>query len=390
MALRSGCAQNDHQRIVDRADEYDDGSFDQLFEKYRQETKENDGAFTLVEKEIVMALMWMHNNGAKRESFKSRSISPSGTRSCYAQFTHPLGILPVIPKKKSTESGDQRFIMPEKRPSSSDNSHDDHHHILEEEEEEEKAKSSASSKKENVTGILTGYVNKNTYSKTGTAREDKKEGKKKEKKISSSNRKRCFELEDVHKEEEKRSPSKRGKSAGSKALDLGFDFSDEIKAIIGEDGDKDFKLRIRKILYQTDMSAHHDRFTMPCRQINECENLLIGDEKTNVCESGIGVTLVELGLGDNKNSMFTSQLRLKQWDMNTSSSYALRSGWKDVVGRNVGVLQKNDYVQIYSFRRKEELWLVLIKESDHEEGRRDGVFGRSGTQGNDGNRPAIA
>jgi hypothetical protein len=121
---------------------------------------------------------------------------------------------------------------------------------------------------------------------------------------------------------------------------------------------------------------------MPCRQINECESLLIGDEKTNICQGdGIGVTLVELGLGDEKDSTFTSQLRLKQWNMKNSSSYALRSSWNDVMVRNVGALHQDDYVQIYSFRRNEELWFVLIKESDHEEGRTDGVFGRTSTQG---------
>jgi hypothetical protein len=91
--------------------------------------------------------------------------------------------------------------------------------------------------------------------------------------------------------------------------------------------------------------------------------------------------LVELGLGDEKDSTFTSQLRLKQWNMKNSSSYALRSSWNDVMVRNVGALHQDDYVQIYSFRRNEELWFVLIKESDHEEGRTDGVFGRTSTQG---------
>jgi hypothetical protein len=357
-------------------DEYDDGSFDQLFEKYRQETDDNDEAFTLMEKEIVKGLLWMRNNGAKRESSKSRSTSPSSDGSSYAQFTHPLVILPVIPKKK--RSGDKGFIYPKKSPSSYDNSQDDdddHHRILEEEE------GTVFGRKERGSGIPNGFVNKNNYSKTSVTHEDKKEGRQKEKRINSTNRKRCFALEDIDEEEGMRSTSKRRKG-DSRALDLGFDFSDEIKALIGEDGDKDFKLRIRKKLYQTDTSAHHDRFTMPCRQINECESLLIGDEKTNICQGdGIGVTLVELGLGDEKDSTFTSQLRLKQWNMKNSSSYALRSSWNDVMVRNVGALHQDDYVQIYSFRRNEELWFVLIKESDHEEGRTDGVFGRTSTQG---------
>ncbi|KAJ6420629.1 hypothetical protein OIU84_028057 [Salix udensis] len=116
---------------------------------------------------------------------------------------------------------------------------------------------------------------------------------------------------------------------------------------------------------------------MPCLQINEADNLLVSAEKTRICHGdGIGVTLVELGLGDERDSTLTSQLRLKQWVMTNTNCYALRSRWNDVMVRNTAVLRRDDYVQIYSFRRNGELWLVLVKDSDHEEGRTDGVFGR--------------
>ncbi|KAJ6360244.1 hypothetical protein OIU77_004279 [Salix suchowensis] len=302
MVLLCGYGESDHQFMVD---EHDDGSFDQLFEKYRRETDDNEEAFTFVQKEIVKGLLWMRIHGAERESSRSRSTSPPGDGSSSAQLTNSsYGILPVIPKKKRSGGG-----------------------------------------------------------------------RKKEKRV---NRKRCFGVENNIDEDEERvrSTGKRRKIE-SRALDLGFDFSDEIKALLGEDGDKDFKLRIRKKLFQTDTNPHHDRLTMPSRQINELENLLIGAEKKRICHGdGIGVTLVELGLGDEKDSTFISQLRLKQWDMNNSSSFALRSSWNDVMVRNVGVLHQDDYVQIYSFRRNGELWLVLVKDSDHEEGRADGVFGR--------------
>ncbi|KAJ6683472.1 hypothetical protein OIU85_007185 [Salix viminalis] len=240
-----GCGQSDHQFTADHMiDEYNDGSFDQLFERHRQKTDDTGETFTLVEKEIVKELLWLRINGATRESSKSRSTSHPN-----AQVTRSYGKLPVIPKKKRSRGGDLGFLYPRKRRSS----HDDDY---EEEEEVEEA-----------------------------------------------------------------------------------------KALIGEDGDKDFKLRIRKKLFQTDTNAHHDRFTMPCLQINEAENLLVDAQKTTICHGdGIGVTLVELGLGDERDSTLTSQLRVKQW--------------------------------IYSFRRNGELWIILVKDSDHEEGRKDAVFGR--------------
>ena len=59
----------------------------------------------------------------------------------------------------------------------------------------------------------------------------------------------------------------------------------------------------------------------------------------------IGVTVVELGLGDTRDSMIADQLRLKQWNMGKNRYCALR---------------KNR--------------LVLIKESDHLQGRTNGVL----------------
>ncbi|KAL9379512.1 hypothetical protein Peur_027994 [Populus x canadensis] len=332
-----GCSsQSDHQFVDDMVDEYDDGSFDQLFEKHRQETDDNDWAFMLVQKKLVMALLRTRNIGTvKGELSQPGSISPPGTSCCSARFTPPIGTLPVIPNKmKRSGRRDQRFIIHQKSTGS---------------EEEEAESTSVSSRKERGAGILIGFVNKNKYSKT-----------------------------EIHEEEEEKPRTSERRKRGPKALvlDLGFDFSNEVKAPMGEDGDTDFKSRIKKKLYHTDTSCHHDRFTMPWRQINECENLLNDDEKRDIVRIGddIGVTLVELGLGDTRDGMITDQLRLKQWNMGKNSYYALRSGWKDVMLRNVGVLQQNDYVQIYSFRRNKELWFVLFKESDHLQGRTNGVF----------------
>ncbi|KAG5232868.1 maltase-glucoamylase, intestinal protein [Salix suchowensis] len=75
MVLLCGYGESDHQFM---GDEHDDGSFDQLFEKYRQETDDNEEAFTFVQKEIVKGLLWMSIHGAERESSRSRSTSPPG------------------------------------------------------------------------------------------------------------------------------------------------------------------------------------------------------------------------------------------------------------------------------------------------------------------------
>jgi len=103
-----GCSsQSDHQFVDDMVDEYDDGSFDQLFEKHRQETDDNDGAFTLVQKKLVMALLRTRNIGTvKGELSQPGSISPPGTSCCSARFTPPLGTLPVLPNKRGDQGGE--------------------------------------------------------------------------------------------------------------------------------------------------------------------------------------------------------------------------------------------------------------------------------------------
>ncbi|KAJ6683471.1 hypothetical protein OIU85_007184 [Salix viminalis] len=156
-----------------------------------------------------------------------------------AQVTRSYGKLPVIPKKKRSRGGDLGFLYPRKRPSS----HDDDY------EEVEEAKGAR---------ILTGFVNRNNHSKTR-----KKKGRKKGKMmINSSNRKRCSVLEDIDEEEGARSSTSKRRKSESKALNLGFYFSNEIKALIGEDGDKDFKLKIRKKLFQTD--TMHTMIILQC------------------------------------------------------------------------------------------------------------------------------
>jgi hypothetical protein len=54
-------------------------------------------------------------------------------------------------------------------------------------------------------------------------------------------------------------------------LQLGLDrldLSDHMKARIGKEGDKDFKFRMMKQIFETDLKKHNDRFSMPSNQIN--------------------------------------------------------------------------------------------------------------------------
>ncbi|KAL9345107.1 hypothetical protein Peur_062782 [Populus x canadensis] len=190
----------------------------------------------------------------------------------------------------------------------------------------------------------------------------------------------------------KRSTANKRKVAKVSLKKLGFDqldFSDEIRPLISWQGgtDKDFKLRITKKLFQTDMSDYHDRLSMPMNQIKDLEGFLNDEENKELAKpksetNGIEVKLFDLSsvshsatLGhddQNVNGISIETLRLRKWNMNTSSCYVLNTSWNSVL--NKGVLKENDFVQIYSFRRNENLCFVLIKISDGQ-GCRDGAFG---------------
>ncbi|KAJ6297250.1 hypothetical protein OIU78_022892 [Salix suchowensis] len=176
----------------------------------------------------------------------------------------------------------------------------------------------------------------------------------------------------------KRSTGKKKRKVEKVCLKkLGFDqldFSDEIKPLISwqEGPDKDFKLRITKRLFQTDMSDYHDRLSMPVNQIKDFEGFLNDEENIELAKPKSETKGIEVKLFDLTGASHIKTMRLRKWDMNTSSCLMLTSSWKSVL--NKGVLQENDFVQIYSFRRNENLCFVLIKVCDGQ-GCRDGAFG---------------
>ncbi|KAJ6683473.1 hypothetical protein OIU85_007186 [Salix viminalis] len=140
---------------------------------------------------------------------------------------------------------------------------------------------------------------------------------------------------------------------------------EEAKALIGEDGDKDFKLRIRKKLFQTDTNAHHDRFTMPCLQINEAENLLVGAKKTRICHGdGIGVTLVELDLGDERDSTLTSQLRLKSIHSGETGSSSSSSSRTPIMNKSYHQFTTDHMIDEYDDRCFNQLFERHRQETD--------------------------
>ncbi|KAF2287536.1 hypothetical protein GH714_001213 [Hevea brasiliensis] len=140
------------------------------------------------------------------------------------------------------------------------------------------------------------------------------------------------------------------------------DMPDEWWDKIRTKGGTDVKLVIMKQMFATDLNPHHDRFSIPFKQIRD-SSFLTEDEKSKLKEQkeNIPVTLME-PCGDE------SKMLLRQWNLKSSSTYVLTSSWKKVLERNhqgsSGKFKQNDIVQLWSFRRNGELLLALFKVGD--------------------------
>ncbi|KAF9672987.1 hypothetical protein SADUNF_Sadunf11G0101500 [Salix dunnii] len=170
---------------------------------------------------------------------------------------------------------------------------------------------------------------------------------------------------DIDDDRRQRSSKKMGRRVDFKKLGLypPPDLSSYIKSVINhQEGDSEIKLRIMKQIFKTDMDKHQERFSMPLNQIKDGHDFLNETEmEVRHSESmSTEVKLVELRLKD--GNVHQSTMRLRRWRMKNTASYVLTSSWNDVLDRNAGALKVDDIVQVYSFRRDQKLWLVLIKD----------------------------
>ncbi|XP_021624433.1 putative B3 domain-containing protein At2g27410 [Manihot esculenta] len=118
---------------------------------------------------------------------------------------------------------------------------------------------------------------------------------------------------------------------------------------IEKKGGVDVKLVIMKQMFPTDLNPHHDRLSIPFRQIRN--EFLTEDEKTKLIEQkSITVKLMEPCGSE-------SELYLRQWNLKNTSCYALTTRWKQVIKE----FKQNDIIQLWSFRVQGELQLALIK-----------------------------
>ncbi|CAL9235150.1 unnamed protein product [Arabidopsis halleri] len=136
-----------------------------------------------------------------------------------------------------------------------------------------------------------------------------------------------------------------------------------------EENGVDAKLIFVKILTKSDVDDNETRLLMPWKQIldmgflnkeelgmiakNYKKRLLRRNKhykKISDCDKGADVILV--------SSEGQEKLKLKRWDMSSTSNYALGSGWNKVVAGNS--LEKGQRLRVWSFHSLEKLYIALV------------------------------
>ncbi|PWA89052.1 B3 domain-containing protein, DNA-binding pseudobarrel domain protein [Artemisia annua] len=127
------------------------------------------------------------------------------------------------------------------------------------------------------------------------------------------------------------------------------EFVDEIKGY-------DMKLVIQKTLFESDLKRSQNRLNMPFKQV-ETHDFLTDEEiriGSNADKAGIEVRLV----GPNMQ-IFKKPMWLKIWNMQSTKNYVLKTNWCDFVEANKKVLRERATIQVWSFRKDEQLCFAV-------------------------------
>ncbi|GJY56302.1 B3 domain-containing protein, DNA-binding pseudobarrel domain protein [Tanacetum coccineum] len=126
------------------------------------------------------------------------------------------------------------------------------------------------------------------------------------------------------------------------------------KFITDEMNGSDLKLVIQKVLYMSDLDPGQNRLNLPLKQLLTED--FLSDEERSILESDgeIEVRLVGPNL-----KMFKEPMGLKIWDMTRTSNLVLKSKWKQFVEENKDYLKELSMIQIWSFRKDQQLCFAL-------------------------------
>ncbi|GKA82129.1 B3 domain-containing protein, DNA-binding pseudobarrel domain protein [Tanacetum coccineum] len=129
-------------------------------------------------------------------------------------------------------------------------------------------------------------------------------------------------------------------------------FIDEVKG-------SDMKLVIQKTLFQSDLKRSQNRLNMPFKQVETHDFLT--DEEIRFLGSKIGNDGIEVRLVGPNLQMFMKPMRLTIWNMSGNKNYVLKTNWCDFVEANKMVLKERATIQVWSFRKDEQLCFAVVR-----------------------------
>lgn len=124
--------------------------------------------------------------------------------------------------------------------------------------------------------------------------------------------------------------------------------------ITGEMNGLDAKLVIQKILYPSDLKRSQNRLNMPIKQLKTLDFLTTEEKKDLEDEKNIKVRLVGPRL-----QMYPKPMELKAWRMKKTKNYVLKTNWNKFVKDNKKYLKEKSKIQVWSFRKDEQLCFAL-------------------------------
>lgn len=134
-------------------------------------------------------------------------------------------------------------------------------------------------------------------------------------------------------------------------LELPMEFRNKIESLHGSEP----KLVIQKVIQETDLSDHHDRLNLPKNQVRTDAFLPEQDQRIFDVTRVLDVRVILPCLEE-------FNLRFRKWRSSTGYSYALNSGWKNVVSERRNNIRSGNIIQVWSFRVDDrgENWFALV------------------------------
>ena len=144
------------------------------------------------------------------------------------------------------------------------------------------------------------------------------------------------------------------------------DITERLKEhITHEQNGTNIMLVIQKKLFASDLAGNQNRLTMPYNQLQTIDFLTEQEldylltDRSEIDVSLLGPTL----------QMFTSQpMKLVRWAINSTTSYILRTGWKNFVQENKNDLKQDATIQVWSYRKEDHnkpcFAIAVVKRAD--------------------------